>query len=627
MIIQALCRYYDILEGDEYVTLPGEGQSIADVSFAFILSTDGQLTNIMDLRSDGKKPRPRAMAVPFQKVRSSGIAPYLLCDNSKHVLGVEKKKGRASKKVPSEGIGSPVGERGEEFTREYTTPRSLKCFEEFRKLHHDTFGELDLDATRALLRFLDAWNPKKFYDHPKIRQYSDELLAGGNIVFEFDRKFIHEYDEVQELLANRSRLDDGSGNDVIIQQCLVSGKSSPISRVHPKIKGVTGAQSTGASLVSFNDEAFQSYGKEQNYNAPISESTALEYTYVLNHFLERESKNKMRLDNTTIVFWAETTKKQYLDLTAFLLDPPTPKKKGRKVDEAAAIADREAIQWIGDVLRKVKAGMPLQHNELGIDVGKTNFYMLGLSPNAGRLSVRFWYEDTVGRFIERLAQHHLDMEIIHDDFDSPYISIYRILKETVPRNSKNETSSPLLEGALMRAILGNAPYPLELYNAILSRIKIEGTINHTRAAFLKAYLIRSNRQKKNAREGWISVSLNEESTNVPYRLGRLFAVLEKAQRDAIANTKSGINSKYFSSASTTPSVVFPVLLKLAQHHISKSDWGFVTNKSIEEIMSGIDQFPRYLDLEDQGRFMLGYYHQRKELFRKKKDNEEEEKIA
>lgn len=626
MILQALCRYHDILKDEGQTTLPEPGYSIAKVSFALVLSPDGDLTNIIDLRVDGKKPTPQAMSVPFQEVRSSGVVPYCLCDNSKYIFGVERKDSKNKKESSTESDSPP--EEAETWDG-LVTPRSKKCFEQFRSLHHDLFDDLELDSTRALLRFLDSWDPNGFNNHPKVSKYADDLLAGGNFVFEFEGKYLHEHAEVMQKLSDRASRDKASEGGGIVQHCLITGKIEPISRLHPKIKGVRGAHTGGASLVSFNNAAFCSFGKDQNYNAPIGEPSALKYTSILNRLLDRDSKNKTNIGDTTIVYWAETKNTQYLDLTAFLLAPSGSKEVDEKTEDDGTIlrTDQKTIQLIRDVLNKVKIGKPLLHGELGVDPVNTKFYMLGLSPNASRLSVRFWYQDSMGHFIERLAKHHLDMEIVHDEREFPYVSIYRILKETVPRNSKDKASSPILDGILMRSILDGTPYPLELYAAILNRIKTDGSINYPRAAFLKAYLVRSQRQRPESREDWITVSLNEESSNVPYRLGRLFAVLEKAQKDAVGGAKSGINSKYFSSASTTPSVVFPVLLKLAQHHIAKSDWGIKTNQSIGEIMSGIDHFPKYLKLEDQGTFMIGYYHQQKEIYRKRKDDEDKEESA
>jgi len=391
------------------------------------------------------------------------------------------------------------------------------------------------------------------------------------------------------------------------------------------IKGVTGSQVTGASLVSFNDDAFCSYGKRQSYNAPVGLVSEKKYTTVLNHLLTRESRNKILIDDTTIVFWAETSDRTYVDLVSFFLDPRDIVAEKNDVTSDAMVRDKRTLQLISDILEKVRSGQPVPEDAAKIDPERTNFYMLGLSPNAARLAVRFWYQDSFGNFLARVAQHHLDMEIIRDDAGPPYISTYRLLKESVPRNSKEKASSPLLDGLLMRSILGGTPYPVQLYNAILSRGKVEGSINNVRAGFIKAYLLRMVRYGHlNLKEDLITVSLNEESMNVPYRLGRLFAVLEKAQMDTKKEKKSTIKSKYFSGAATNPAAVFPVLIKLAQHHIADSDYGYITNRSIEEIMSGIDEFPAFLTLEEQGMFMIGYYHQRKEFYRKKGDEMEEE---
>ncbi|MCX6701312.1 MAG: type I-C CRISPR-associated protein Cas8c/Csd1, partial [Methanomicrobiales archaeon] len=296
-----------------------------------------------------------------------------------------------------------------------------------------------------------------------------------------------------------------------------------------------------------------------------------------------------------------------------------------KTPENAKIPDKKTLQLVGDILNKVRNGQFLQESDLGIDPEKTNFFILGLSPNNARLAVRYWYQDKFGNFITRVARHHLDMEIIRDNIGPHYISVYNLLKQTVPQSSKDQAVSPLLGGLLMRAILGNTQYPVQMYNAILSRVKVERSINYVRAGFIKAYLLRLTRfRSTNLKEDLITVSLNEESLNVPYRLGRLFAVLEKVQSETNKEMKSTINSKYFSSASTTPAVVFPVLLKLAQHHVAKSDWGFKSNQAIEEILMGIDEFPAYLTLEDQGMFMIGYYHQRKAFFKKKESSPEKE---
>jgi len=625
MIIQSLCRHYDVLERDENADIPRLGYSSAKVSFALVISPDGVLSNIVDLRSDDKKPKPKNMDVPIQKARANEIFPYFVCDNAKYVFGVEKmKRGDFEKKFRSSSPENDPAEYTilEENEKDVTLVhrRSRECFEEFRARQHEILDGLDDPGVRGFLTFLDGWKPEEFLENSKTRQYKDDLLAGGNCVFECNGDFLHRKGPVRNAWENYSQNESG---DVFVAQCLVTGEVGPVSRVHQKIKGVVGAQSAGASLVSFNNDAFFSYGKNQSFNSPISESSMFKYTTALNHFLAGQS-NRIRIGDATVVFWAETGERSCEEVVRYFFDPQETEKIEDQNAEGSRVQDTGTIKQIGDILAKVRSGKKINQEDVGTDP-ETNFYILGLSPNNARIAVRFWYVDTVKDLIAKVARHHLDMEIIRDDSGPRYVSIYRLLNETVPQSSDKKVVSPLLGGLLMRSILTGGAYPMPLYTAILSRVKVEGSINYVRAGLIKASLLRLSRSGlKNLKEDVITVSLNEESSNVPYRLGRLFAVLEKAQTDTNREMKSTINSKYFSSASSTPAVVFPVLLKLAQHHIAKSDWGFKSSQSIEEILAGVDEFPAYLNLEDQGMFMLGYYHQRKTFFKKKETVSSEE---
>ncbi|KKG69161.1 type I-C CRISPR-associated protein Cas8c/Csd1 [Methanosarcina mazei] len=617
MIIQSLCRHYDVLEGDENVNIPKIGYSNAKVSFALVITPDGFLSHIVDLRSDDKKPKPKDMDVPIQKSRASGVFPYFVCDNAKYVFGVEKvKRSEFEKKfnLASSEENSVEHTVLEENDKEVTLVhrRSRECFETFKTLHHSILDGLDDQEVRGFLAFLDGWNPEEFLENPKTREYKDDLLAGGNCVFECDGNFLHQKSAVRNAWETYSQNE----TDNTFSQCLISGKVEPVAKIHQKIKGVVGAQSAGASIVSFNNDAFCSYGKKQSFNSPISEYAMFKYTTALNHLLSSQS-NRIRIADTTVVFWAETSEKSCEELVKFFFDPPEPEKKEEKNIEGSRVQDITRIKEIEGILNKIRIGKKVNQEDIGTDP-ETNFYILGLSPNNARLAVRFWYIDSIGNLIEKVARHHLDMEIIRDYYGPRCISIYRLLNETVPQSSDKKTVSPLLGGLILRSILTGTGYPISLYNAILSRVKVDGSINFVRAGFIKAYLLRLSRAGlSNLNQDLITMSLNEESLSVPYRLGRLFAALEKAQNDTNREMKSTINSKYFSSASSTPAVVFPVLLKLAQHHIAKSEWGFRSNQLIEQILAGVDEFPAYLNLEDQGMFMLGYYHQRKAFFTKK----------
>ena len=623
MIIQSLCRYYDILASDKTVKISQPGYSQGRVSFALVISGKGELENIVDLRSGDKKSQPQSMDVPFQESRAVGIVPYFVCDNAKYLFGIEKlKKEEFTKKAAKKKTGSnsemPIvlEDTGKEIV--LVSERSRDCFEAFKSLHHKLLDTADDVCIKSFLKFIDSWNPAQSLEYPKIREYKDDIFNGGFFVVECGGTYLHQNDTVRRAWENHFSTGD-EDQKIIVALCLDCGQTRPVARLHQKIKGVYGAQSAGASLISFNDRAFESYGKEDSYNAPVSELSMFKYTTVLNHLLERESTNKLRIGDTTTVFWAETQNKTCENLANFFFDPrEITEDTNEKPAGTSRVVDKKTLQLVGDILEKVKTGQPLKESDIGTDPEKTNFFILGLSPNNARLAVRYWYQDNFGNFVNHISRHYLDMEIIRDDYGPHYISAYRLLKETVPHSSTDTASSPLLGGLVMRSIIGNTQYPVQMYTAILSRVKVERSMNYVRAGFIKAYLLRLARSGvTKLKEDLITVSLNEESLNVPYRLGRLFAVLEKAQSDTNKEMKSTINSKYFSSASTTPAVVFPVLLKLAQHHIAKSDWGFKSNQSIEEIVSGIDEFPAFLNLEEQGMFMLGYYHQRKDFFKKK----------
>jgi len=625
VIVQSLVRYYDILAADKSVKISKWGYSHAKVSFALVISKDGDLTNIIDLRTDEKKKQPKIFEVPYQKSRTVAVTPYFACDNAKYIFGIDKIND--DKAQSSDEIIETLEVTGKE--KIVVSKRSMDCFEQFRILHHSLLNNIEDESVQLFLKFLDTWKPASALNCSKIREYKDEIFASRLFIFDLGGKYLHLFPEVKGMWESQFSSDEKEGeekkdNEKYMSQCLVTGAIAPIAKTHQKIRGVFNPQGqiTETSLVSFNKDAFWSYGKKQSYNAPISEVAMFKYTTALNHLLERGSKNRISIGDTTTVFWAETTNKICENLTLFFIAPAETPDEPSETKEGTKKQDLQTRQLVSDILQKVRTGQHLEEKELGVDPDTTKFYILGLSPNNARLAVRFWYEDNFGNFITRVARHHLDMEIERDDGGPQVIPVYLLLKQTVPQNSRDNAASPLIGGLLMRSILEGTPYPVPMYSAILNRVKVEHSINYARAGFIKACLIRLTRTRGKHEEDMITVSLNEESTSVPYRLGRLFAVLEKAQSDTNKELKSTITSKYFSSASTTPAIVFPALLKLAQHHITKSDWGFKSNQKIEEIMSGIDGFPAFLTLEEQGMFMLGYYHQRKANYPKKLNNEE-----
>jgi len=362
----------------------------------------------------------------------------------------------------------------------------------------------------------------------------------------------------------------------------------------------------GASLVSFNLAAFLSYGKEQNHNAPVGERAAFGYTTALNALLRKGSRNQLLVGDATTVFWAERDS-PVEDLLGVFLNPP--EAAGKESDTAED--DLKTTQLVRDVLTAARAGRPLADVDPQLDEG-VRFYLLGLSPNNARLSVRFWNVSTLGELVSRLGAHfrHLAIERQYDG-DPEFLPLWRLLLETATLH-KSENVPPLLAGALSRAILTGAPYPRSLFTAVLGRIRADRQVNYPRASILKAYLVRNHAKE-------IPMSLDPQRPEPAYRLGRLFALLEKAQKDAVPGANTTIKDRFFGAASATPRAVFPQLLRTAQHHLGKAEYGGYTDKLIAEVVEDLATFPAHLSLEDQGLFTIGYYHQRNAVYRKSEE--------
>ncbi len=576
MILHTLDNYYDRLKNNADVDIPLLGFNSKGISFALLLNREGNLLQVLDLReTQGKRLLPKQMIVPESVIKSVNIAANFMWENTGYVLGADNK-------------GKPE--------------RSMGTFKAFKKLHHDIGEKLDDEGMRALLQFLDSWNPA---DASEL-EYWDDMVAGANLIFQLDGelRYIHDRPKIKDAWLKHYS-ENSSG---IVATCLVCGEEKPVARLHPKIKGVRSRppQPRGASIVSFNLDAFKSYGKEQSFNAPVSEDITFNYTTALNHLLRSDSRQKIQIGDATTVFWAER-------------DSPVEGFMGLILSPQDDSGD---IKEIRDFLNAVRTGkMP---SDLGnLDIG---FYILGLSPNASRLSIRFWHVSTVGDISTKIGMHFKDLSIIKDyDNDPEFPGMWRLLKETARRkkDGKYEDIKSVLAGSVMRSILTGEAYPQSLMTAIIGRIRADQTVNYLRAAMIKACLVRKFRINQISKE--VTMALDKETTNIAYRLGRLFAVLEKAQRDAIPGANTTIKDSFYGSASATPRTVFPRLLRLTQHHIQKAEYGRTTDKMIEEIMQDIQGFPAHLSLDDQGLFAIGYYHQRKDFFTKsakKEDNNE-----
>lgn len=584
MILQALNSYYYRLLEDPDIDIPRQGTSRENISFALVLTPDGILVDVEDLRlQEGKKKRPRKVIVPaWPEKRASGVKANFLWDTTAYVLGEDDK-------------GKPE--------------RVQKCHQAFKEQIEKFCQHCGDPGLEAVLHFLSSDQGKD------IRSREDwPEISGSNLAFRLDGVpgFIHDRPAAQ---AAWDQCRSESGND-IYGQCLVEGDVQPLARLHPGLKGVQGGQSSGVSLVAFNKKSFESYGKKQSFNAPVGQGAAFAYATALNFLLARNSRQKVRIGDMTLVFWAERKS----PAETFLADLFEPPREEKEKNHSENVNDTATAVKIRDLLLAMRQGKQVIDVVPDLDPD-VHFYLLGVSPNAARLSIRYWEHNSLGNLLTRIDRHFSDIAIIRQyDNEPEFPPLWRLLLQTAAMG-KSENILPVMSGGMARAMLSGANYPNTLLPVILGRIRADGIVNYFRAALLKGYLIRNRNME-------VSMTLDTQRTNQAYVLGRLFAVLEKAQEDAIPNTGATIKDKYLASASATPGLVFHMLLKNSAHHIAKlrkdsekKSWAYGYDKKIQEIMDKLDNFPRTLSAEDQGLFMIGYYHQRKDFFTKK--NEEE----
>jgi len=596
-MLQDLVRYYEILSAEEDSTIPKIGYGTINVSFSLNIDDDGNLINLTSCKvAIGKKTIAKPMTVPEPVKGRTGtkVLPDFLYGNSSYVLGFDNK-------------GKPE--------------RTKACFEAFKQHNISILRNAQCKEADAVIKFLEKWNPEKALDNPAINENLEEIYKGAVFIFRYYGKDVHNVPSIKQAWMEYKNQSSGS----IVQQCLVTGKTAPIAILHPTIKGLYKGQSMGNSLVSYNEPAYESYNtskkKRQGLNGPVSEYAAFAYGTALNNLLSDEN-HKLLLGDTTVVFWAETTSVVYSDIFSLFLDCSQLYTSG---DEKKIMRSPAAEKTVKIVLEKIAQGKKADIDEVYKEAIDKNirFYILGMSPNAARISVRFYLKGTFGNFIEKIEQHYEDLSIQKQfDNDMPNIPVWKILGETISKVSDDRAVSTYLSTSLMRAVLLGEDYPNSLYQTILLRIHAEQDINYYKASIIKACLLRKARKAgNNIYKEVLTLSLNENTNIKVYHLGRLFAVLEKVQKDANPGIKSTIRDKYFSSASTTPAATFPTLLSLAQHHISKLDYGVYYDKMIGEIMDKLEvednPFPKNLSLDEQGIFYLGFYHQRNLLYKGK----------
>ncbi|GAA4250823.1 type I-C CRISPR-associated protein Cas8c/Csd1 [Azospirillum formosense] len=595
-ILSALNTHYGRLERCGGVA--PFGFSTESIAFALVLSPDGGLNSCRDLRDHtGRQPVGRAVTVPRSSKRS-GTTPraFFLWDNSKFVLGLGNGPARPGVTIYAAHAAA------------------------FRETHERLLDDAADPGLLAVLRFMRTWAPSRFGEYRLASALLDRNLVfqlDGDVDADGQARFVHDRPAARAVWE-RQVCESGRPSAV----CLVTGRIAPVARLHPLIKGVAGARLSGASLVSFNRNAFASYGKEQGDNAPVSEAAASSYGAALNALLARNSGTKMRFGDTTTVFWAdasvcgETSARKAEAVVACAL--------GVSRAPAAYAAAFEGGWEGGDGFPEgIHIRRALERIDADLDPG-TRIHILGLSPNGPRLAVRLWHETTLDVLLARLAEHWEDLRIEPRAWHRPPSPL--ALLQPVARRGDPETVPPVLGGEMMRAILTGGRYPRILLTAVLQRLRAGEPVTGPRAAIIRAVLQRDVRHCGGGRQAApsfttgmeVPVSLDRQEADPAYRLGRLFALLDNVQRAALGRVNASIRDRYLGAASATPASIFPLLLRNTSYHLAvlrrKSGTGGLAiwfEREMNEVMAGLDMtLPRHLHAESQGRFLVGYYHQR-----------------
>lgn len=568
MILQALKEYYDRKREDPESGMPPFGWEWKEIPYLIVLDTDGNAVALQSTyEQEGKVRKAKSFLLPKGEERTSGVLANLLWDKTEYVIGIDV-KGKNGLVFSDSG-----GKKSEAFLQKMKD-----------------LGEIDDTGWNATLKFLSKAPEEKVEALSRFATWK-ELLADNKrlITFKLDGSFgtVAESEKVKQAINGRHK---GSGTEERCR-CLITNEVEPVARIHPSIKGVLGGNTSGTTIVGFNREAFCSYGKKQGSNAPVGEKAAFAYTTALNYLLRHDSQNRFLIGGTTVVVWGQKPNNLETNLKIF-------------IEETKDNPDR-GTELIRNLFASVKSGAWTKSEE------KDRFYILGLSPNNARLAIRFWENSTVKEVSERLAEYFEDINIIHGPKNEGYLSISRILLSLASRG-KPENIPPNIEGDLMRAIFEGLPFSKALLKNAIRRNRVEQNVSYPRAGLIKACLNREFRFYLKSEEE-LKVALDTNNKNIGYRLGRLFAALEKIQTDSGLN--STIRGRYYGAASGTPVTAFPSLMRNVNHHLDKLPAGICINdqKLLEEIFSGISDFPRFLTLAEQGSFAIGYYHQ-KEAF-------------
>lgn len=596
MILHALTQYYQRKAKSDSANIAPEGFEYKEIPFVIVIDEQGQFIQLEDTRTKTEK-KGRKFLVPKSMIRagnkSYGVS-NILYDHYGYVLAHPKEVDGTNKKTP-EQIAD------EKAKNQLLAQNQHQSF--IKKIHEIQAALPDDKGILAVVNFFRQ--PEQISAVMQSTNWQEcQKIKGCNLTFRLvaeARDLVCQSQAVQNYLKGSKETVSDSKQGV----CLVTGKIAPIARLHDAIKGVNAKP---APFASVNLAAFEAYGKEQGFVFPVSEQAMFEYTTALNTLLA--SDNRLRIGDVTAVCWSEKSTPIETKLPIML--------NGVKDNPDAHI---EAVK---SLYKSVYNGK--YHD----DDGNTRFYLLGLSPNSARIVVRFWHETTVAELSINIAQWYDDLKMVRGE-NSPYpefMPLQRLLGNLV-LDGKLEQLPPDIIAGLTQSALNNKVISINVLQQALRRNRTEQKITYGRACLIKAYINRAIRSGslKNIKE--LNMSLDKSREDIGYLLGRLFAVLEKIQDEANPNLNATIGDRYFGSASSTPIAVFGTLIRLSKHHLAKipdkyTKGVYRTKRDYEElqqeILAKIDRFPSHLNINEQGLFAIGYYHQKQDFYTKSTEN-------
>ncbi len=586
MIISALASYYEQLLRGQPGAVARPGWEVCKVDYLLVLSERGNLVKVVP--AGGEKGV--ATVVPARVKRSSGVRANFLCDTPAYLLGVDSKG---------------------------NLERAKSCFVASAARHLELLDGVKSPMARAILTYFDNGVPDACTQEESGGGSYRDACAGGNITFALLTKDGCLLNGVEDEAVARAWDREGasSEDEAELMVCLATGSKLKPARLHPAIKGVAGAQSSGASLVSFNALSFESYGHdgEQGRNAPVGEDVAQAYGAGLNYLLSNREHRLRMSGDTTVVFWSERADYENTNLFSLLLGG-TP--SGVERDKSAAD---------GDLFAALSALSSGKQPDLGGVDFSSPFHVLGLAPNNARLVVRFYLADSFGKMLENVEKHYRRIRVVHAPFEREVLTPYWLLSAVENEMASSPIVSSELSASLLRAILNGERYPESLYSNCLLRIKASRDVSYAQAAIIRGYLIRN----QNRSEEEVTAELNEDRCDVAYNLGRAFSYLGQIQE--AANGNDTLTGRYLDSACSRPAVAFPSLLRLSSDHLrklSREKPGLAVNleRGLMDALAEdrVSCFPKHLSLSEQGDFMLGYYHQKAKRYQKKTDESAKE---